>query len=171
MNAQNTFLKVQNIVNNIPLEGILETAELIAKDSNIPFLPLVVKLLKNLIKFRPAANALLGTGAQTAAFVQNVKTGNFPIKEDACDTYEESNDMHDEANEMSENAYEMSDEEKAAAAERAEILTMLDQMIEIAAEDGELSDEELGYLIDIAREVDVNEKALLAKVKMKCLQK
>lgn len=156
MNTQDTFLKVQNVVKNVPLEGILETAELIAKDSNIPFLPLVVKLLKNLIKFRPAASALLGTGAQTAALFQNAKTGNFPVKE-------ETSDMHEEANEMS-------DEEKAAAAERAEIMTMLDQMIEIAAEDGELSDEELGYLINIAREVDVNEKALLAKVKMKCLQ-
>ena len=49
-------------------------------------------------------------------------------------------------------------------------VTMLDQMIEIAAEDGDLSEEEFSYLMDIAKEVDINEKALIAKVKMKCVQ-
>ena len=43
-------------------------------------------------------------------------------------------------------------------------------MIEIAAEDGELSNEELSYLMEIAKEVDINEKAVIAKVRMKCLQ-
>ena len=141
MNADSTFLKIQKAVADVPLESILQTAKSIAKDTNIPFIPLVITLLETLIRWRPLANSLIRTGAETTAFVQNVKNGN----------------LHTE-------------EEVQADRERAEIMAMLDQMIEIAAEDGELSDEELSYLMVIAKEVDINEKAVIAKVKMKCLQ-
>ena len=165
MDADKTFLKVQAAMQNMPLESILETAESLAPLIPAAGTPLlyVVKLLKMLIKWRPVANRLLVTGAETAALVQNARTGNGPIDRTVRDVCGKAGDMHDEANEMS-------DDEKAAAAERAEILAMLNQMIEIAAEDGELSDEEMGYLMDIAREAGVNETAVLAKVRMKCLQ-
>lgn len=141
MNADSSFLKIQKAVANVPLESILQTAKSIAKDTNIPFIPLVITLLEILIQWRPLANSLLGTGAETDAFVQNVKNGNHHTEE-----------------------------EIQATRERAEIMAMLDQMIEIAAEDGELSNEELSYLMEIAKEVDINEKAVMAKVRMKCLQ-
>lgn len=151
MDAENTFLKVQKAMQSVPLESILETAESVAPliPAAGPPLLYVIKFLKMLIKWRPVANRLLGTGVQTAALVQNVGTGNEPIDRNDCD---------------------ICGEEKAAAAERADLQAILDQMIEIAVEDGELSDEEMGYLKDIAREAGVNETVLLAKIRMKCLQ-
>lgn len=148
---QNTLLKIQDAIQNAPLESILETAEsvaLVIPAAGQP-LALVIKLLRILIQLRPAANALLDTSLQTSAFFQNVNSSN-PMPDDLFNV--------------------MEGEDKINSAARAEIMVMLDQMVEIAAEDGELSPEEEGYLLDIAREAGVNENALLAKVKMKCLQ-
>lgn len=64
---------------------------------------------------------------------------------------------------------DMSNEASQAAAEEDDIRAILDQMIDIAAEDGDLSDEEAQYLIDIAKEAGINEQVVLAKVKMKCM--
>lgn len=148
-----TFSKILNVVNAIPLQGLLETAEGI-----VPLIPAagtpllyVIKALKLLLKARPVANSLMGTGASEDNASDNPTT-------------------HTPAVDTPEQDPVMTNEEMRAARERAEIMTMLDQMIEIAAEDGELSDEELSYLIDIAKEVDINEKTVIAKVKMKCAQ-
>ena len=165
MNAENTFLKVQSAIQNAPLESILETAESVSLEMPAvgKVLEVVIKLLKSLIKFRPLANNLLGTGAQAASLIQNVKNGNAPMDKTTNNICKESSDKY-------EVTCDLSEEENVEAAEHAEILTMLDKMVEIAAEDGELSDEEMEYLIDIAREVGMNERVLLEKVKMKCLQ-
>lgn len=155
--TKNTFYKIQTVMNSIPLQGILETAESVAPLIPAAGTPLlyVIKALKLLIKARPVANSLLNTGASVANAMQQ-PAGNI-----------ESIDMAaSESNECP----PMTDEENQAANERAEVMAMLDQMIDIAAEDGELSDEEFSYLMDIAKEVDINEKALIAKVKMKCVQ-
>lgn len=153
----NTFYKIQSVMNSIPLEGILETAESVAPLIPAAGTPIlyVIKALKLLIKARPVAQSLFNIGASVAN----------AIKQPAGET--EAEDMAaSESNECP----PMTDEENQADIERAEIMTMLDQMIEIAAEDGELSEEELSYLMDIAQEVGINEKAVIAKVKMKCTQ-
>lgn len=143
MDTRNAFLKVQNVVQSVPLESLLSTAKTVAQVTNIPFLPLIITLLERLIKWRPVANALLGTGLQTADAISAAMSQ--PV------------DMS------------MSNEASQAVAEEDEIRAILDQMIDIAAEDGDLSDEEKQYLIEIAREAGVNEQVVLAKVRMKCM--
>lgn len=141
MDTRNAFLKVQNVVQTVPLESLLSTAKTVANVVNIPFLPLIITLLEKLIKLRPVANALLGTGVQTMdAFAS-----------------------------MKQPAAAMSNMASNPVSEEDEIRAILDQMIDIAAEDGELSDEEKQYLIDIAREGGINEQVVLAKVRMKCM--
>ncbi|MBR6130529.1 MAG: hypothetical protein IKQ20_01565 [Bacteroidales bacterium] len=154
MESKNTLLKIQNAIQSMPLENILATAKSISKATNIPFLPLVITAIELLIKWRPLANNLLSTGAQTVASIQNAPTNNAKKVSHI----------------MSDNASEMSDEEKAEA-EQADIMAMLEQMIEIAAEDGDLSPEEEKLLVGIAQEAGISESVVLAKVKMKCLQK
>lgn len=154
MESKNTLLKIQNATQSMPLENILATAKSISKETNIPFLPLVITAIELLIKWRPLANNLLSTGAQTVASIQNAPTNNAKKVSHI----------------MSDNASEMSDEEKAEA-EQADIMAMLEQMIEIAAEDGDLSPEEEKLLVGIAQEAGISESVVLAKVKMKCLQK
>ena len=155
--AKDTFSKILNVVNDIPLQGLLETAEGI-----VPLIPAagtpllyVIKALKLLLIARPVANSLLSAGVSDETASDNSTTQRVPVDVPASES--DSYPM-------------MTNEEMRAARERAEIMTMLDQMIDIAAEDGELSDEELSYLIDIAKEIDFNEKAVIAKVKMKCAQ-
>lgn len=156
MESKNTLLKIQNAIQSMPLENILATAKSISKETNIPFLPLVITAIELLIKWRPLANNLLSTGAQTVASIQNAPTNNAKKVSHI----------------MSDNASEMSDEEKEKAeAEQADIMAMLEQMIEIAAEDGDLSPEEEKLLVGIAQEAGISESVVLAKVKMKCLQK
>lgn len=141
MDTKNAFLKIQNVVQSVPLESLLSTAKTVAQVVNIPFLPLIITLLEKLIKWRPVANALLGTGLQTADAINAAMSQ--PV---------------DKSNEASQ-----------AAAEEDDIRAILDQMIDIAAEDGDLNDEEKQYLIDIAREAGINEQVVLAKVRMKCM--
>lgn len=141
MDTRNAFLKVQNVVQSVPLESLLSTAKTVAQVVNIPFLPLIITLLEKLIKLRPVANALLGSGLQTA----------------------------DAINAAMSQPVDMSNEASQATAEEDDIRAILDQMIDIAAEDGDLSDEEKQYLIDIAREAGINEQVVLAKVRMKCM--
>ena len=141
MDTKDAFLKIQNVVQSVPLESILATANAIARDTNIPFLPLIITLLEKLVKWRPVANALLGTGMQTANAI------NAAMSQTANINSEESQESY----------------------EQAEIRAMLDQMIDIAAEDGELSPEEERYLIDVAQQVGISEQVVLEKVKMKCL--
>ena len=155
--TRNTFYKIQTVMNSLPLQGILETAESVAPLIPAAGTPLlyVIKALKLLIKARPVANSLLSVGASNTNEPQTSDMQSTPV---------------DMASSESNECPAMTDEEKQSANERAEIMTMLDQMIEIAAEDGDLSEEEFSYLMDIAKEVDINEKALIAKVKMKCVQ-
>ena len=155
--TRNTFYKIQTVMNSLPLQGILETAESVAPLIPAAGTPLlyVIKALKLLIKARPVANSLLSVGASNTNEPQSSDMQSTPV---------------DRASSESNECPAMTDEEKQSANERAEIMTMLDQMIEIAAEDGDLSEEEFSYLMDIAKEVDINEKALIAKVKMKCVQ-
>ena len=141
MDTKNAFLKIQNVVQSVPLESLLSTAKTVAQVVNIPFLPLIITLLEKLIKWRPVANALLGTGLQTADVISAAMSQ--PV--------------------------DMSNEASQAAAEEDDIRAILDQMIDIAAEDGDLIDEEAQYLIDIAKEAGINEQVVLAKVKMKCM--
>ena len=139
MEVKNSLLKVQNAVQSMPLESILETAEMVADAINIPFLPAVIKVLKLLVKAQPVANNLLGTSIKVTDSIADIKNANKNI--------DEEND-----------------------AERAEMMDMLDQMIDIAADDGELSPEEEECLLDIVRNLGLSEKVVLTKVKMKCLQ-
>lgn len=139
MEVKNSLLKVQNAVQSMPLESILETAEMVADAINIPFLPAVIKVLKLLVKAQPVANNLLGTSIKVTDSIADIKNANKNI--------DEEND-----------------------AERAEMMDMLDQMIDIAADDGELTPEEEECLLDMVRDLGLNEKVVLTKVKMKCLQ-
>ena len=139
MEVKNSLLKVQNAVQSMPLESILETAEMVADAINIPFLPAVIKVLKLLVKAQPVANNLLGTSIKVTDSIADIKDANRSI-------------------------------DAEGDAERAEMMDMLDQMIDIAADDGELTPEEEEYLLDIVRDLGLNEKVVLTKVKMKCLQ-
>ena len=141
MDTKDAFFKIQNVVQSVPLESILTTAKSIAKDTNIPFLPLIITLLEKLVKWRPVANALLGTGMQTANAI------NAAMSQTANLDSEESNE----------------------ASEQDELRAMLDRIIDIAALDGDLSPEEEQSLIDFAQQAGVSEQEVLAKVKMKCL--
>lgn len=53
--------------------------------------------------------------------------------------------------------------------EEDQSMALLEELIAIAAEDGELSPNEEEYLCEIAREVGVDERQVLYKVKMKCM--
>lgn len=139
MEVKNSLLKVQNAVQSMPLESILETAEMVADAVNIPFLPAVIKVLELLVRAQPVADSLLGTSIKVSDSIADIKNANKNI--DAED-----------------------------GAERAEMMDILDQMIDIAADDGELTPEEEECLLDMVRELGLNEKVVLAKVKMKCLQ-
>ena len=139
MEVKNSLLKVQNAVQSMPLESILETAEMVADAINIPFLPAVIKVLKLLVKAQPVANNLLGTSIKVTDSIADIKDANRSI-------------------------------DAEGDAEQAEMMDMLDQMIDIAADDGELTPEEEEYLLDIVRDLGLNEKVVLTKVKMKCLQ-
>lgn len=139
MEVKNSLLKVQNAVQSMPLESILETAEMVADAINIPFLPAVIKVLKLLVKAQPVANNLLGTSIKVTDSIADIKDANRSI-------------------------------DAEGDAERAEMMDMLDQMIDIAADDGELTPEEEECLLDIVRDLGLNEKVVLTKVKMKCLQ-
>lgn len=141
METRNAFFKIQNVVQSVPLESLLSTAKTVAQVTNIPFLPLIITLLEKLIKWQPVANALLGTGLQTADAISAAMS--------------HPDDMSNAASQFD--------------SEEEEIRDMLDQMIDIAAEDGDLSDEEAQYLIDIAKEAGINEQVVLAKVRMKCM--
>lgn len=46
------------LVRNVNLEAVLETAEVVVAIAPIPFLPLVIKILKYLVKFRSKINAV-----------------------------------------------------------------------------------------------------------------
>lgn len=46
------------LVRNVNLEAVLETAEVVVAVAPIPFLPLVIKILKYLVKFRSKINAV-----------------------------------------------------------------------------------------------------------------
>lgn len=139
MEVKNSLLKVQNAVQSMPLESILETAEMVADAINIPFLPAVIKVLKLLVKAQPVANNLLGTSIKVTDSIADIKDANRSI-------------------------------DAEGDAERAEMMDMLDQMIDIAADDGELTPEEEECLLDIVRDLGLNEKVVLTKVKMKCIQ-
>ena len=138
-NAQDKILKIQNVVQSLPLESILSTAELVS--TLIPGMPIVIKVLRVLIKWRPMASGLLGTGAQMLG--------------------PQSADMNQPD--------DLGNADEMAEAEDSEIRAMLDEMIAIAAEDGELSPEEEQYLLDVARDAGMDEKVVMAKVKMKCM--
>ena len=148
LKVQSTMLKVQDKVKNLPLDGLLTTAEGIAGFLPVPYLDKVIKLLRLLIRWRPLANSLMGVGTQTVSlFSASGKTPPSALSEPTND--------------------EAADETK----ETADILSILDEMVEIAAEDGDLSPEEEKLLVEIAQEAGISESAVLAKVKMKCLQK
>lgn len=145
--VQNTLLKVQSTVENLPLDSILVTAEMVAGFLPIPYIDKVIKLLRILIKWRPVANNLLGVSSQAVGFFQNPNNGNIQNNEN---TVKNSDEM-------------------MTAMDREEIMAMLDQIIDIAAEDGDLSPEEEQCLLDVVRQAGVNEQMVLAKVKMKCI--
>lgn len=50
--------KLTALVHNVNLEAVLETAEVVVAVAPIPFLPLVIKILKYLVKFRSKINAV-----------------------------------------------------------------------------------------------------------------
>ncbi len=50
--------KLTALVRNVNLEAVLETAEVVVAVAPIPFLPLVIKILKYLVKFRSKINAV-----------------------------------------------------------------------------------------------------------------
>ena len=138
-NTQDKLLKIQNMVQTLPLESILETAELVS--TLIPGMPIVIKVLRILIIGRPVVSNVLSAGVQmldpqSAGMNQSAAFGNA---------------------------------DETAETEDSEIRAMLDEMINIAAEDGELSPEEEQYLLDIARDAGMDEKVVMAKVKMKCM--
>ena len=151
-NVQNALLKVQSTVQGLPLDGLLATAEMVAGILPVPYIDKVIKLLRILIRWRPIANGVMGMGAQAVSIFSPSGGQTLPGLSAPANA-----DMTDEALEESK--------------ETADILSMLDEMVEIAAEDGDITPEEEELLIDIAKEAGLNEKAFLAKVKMKCLQK
>lgn len=50
--------KLTTLVRSVNLEAVLETAEVVVAVAPIPFLPLVIKILKYLVKFRSKINAV-----------------------------------------------------------------------------------------------------------------
>ena len=67
----NTIKEVQSIVNDLPLEDILNGAETLANVLPIPYLPQIIKVLRILVALRPTAN----TAMNTAIKIQDKKSG------------------------------------------------------------------------------------------------
>ena len=141
MEVKNSLLKVQNAVQSMPLEGILETAESVA-----PLIPAAGTPLLYVIK-------VLKLLIKIRPVANNLLDTSIKVTDSVADI---------------KNANKIIDAENDA--ERTEMMDMLDQMIDIAADDGELSPEEEECLLDIVRNLGLSEKVVLTKVKMKCLQ-
>lgn len=53
--------KLTTLVRSVNLEAVLETAELVVAIAPIPFLPIIIKILKYLVKFSSKINAVSGS--------------------------------------------------------------------------------------------------------------
>lgn len=127
MEEKNTLAKIQHTVKNAPLASILEAAEGVAAVVGIPGLPIVIKILKMLVKLQPAANGVMNAAVQTAAMKKS--------------------------------------QEEIARSEAREIL---EQMIDIAIEDGVITSDEEAFLKKKAIAAGVDPEDLMFKVHHKC---
>lgn len=142
MEVKNSLLKVQNAVQSMPLESILETAESVA------------------LLIPPPTN----TAISFVIKVLNILVKARPVADNLLGTSIKVSDSIADIKNANKNIDAEND------AERAEMMDILDQMVDIASDDGELTPEEEECLLDMVRELGLNEKVVLAKVKMKCLQ-
>lgn len=129
MEKNDTLNNIQNAVKNAPLASILEAAEGVACVVGIPGLPIIIKILKMLIKLQPAANGVMDAAVQTKNVKQN--------------------------------------EEKMSRQEAREIL---EEMIDIATEDGVITPDEEAFLRKKAVAAGVDPEDLMFKVYHKCKQ-
>lgn len=72
--------KLNDFVDQFPLEDILETAEMVALVLPIPYMPTIIKTLKMMVKYKPLTQKTLGV----ARAITNPKEAK---KEDACATF------------------------------------------------------------------------------------
>ena len=141
MEVKNSLLKIQNAVQTLPLEEVLDTAESVA-----PLIPAAGTPLLYVIK-------VLKLLIKARPVANNLLGTSIKMTDSIADIKNANKNIDDEND-----------------AERAEMMDMLDQMIDIAADDGELTPEEEECLLDMVRDLGLNEKVVLTKVKMKCLQ-
>ena len=66
MAKSDSIRKVQSFVNDLPLEDILNSAEVLAGVLPIPYLPTIIKVLRVLVGLRPAASGIMGLSADIA---------------------------------------------------------------------------------------------------------
>ena len=140
MEVKNSLTNFQSIIQSLPLEEILKTAESLStqvpkgaagisssaadeSSATSKCIAYVIKLLKMLI----SCKNVLGSNTDKADSAANFQDGS-----------------------------------------PEEMMGLLDEMIDVAAEDGELSSEEEENLLDMARDLGLDEKAVLKKVKKKC---
>lgn len=64
MSTQNVLTQINQVVDDAPLEEILEIAETVSSIFNIPGLPCVVKILTWAVKLRPITSKAIGTSVK-----------------------------------------------------------------------------------------------------------
>lgn len=64
MSTQNVLTQINQVVDNAPLEDILDIAETVALVVPIPGLPLVIKTLRWAVKLRPVTSKAMGASVK-----------------------------------------------------------------------------------------------------------
>lgn len=182
--AENTLTKIDEILNDAPLEEIFETAEIIASAFPIPGLPIIVKILGYCVKLRPAASAGLKLANNIAA---NSGEGASQNEDSPQNEIAEKNEILEQMIDIAcEDGVIDDEEEKFLRAQAVEaglnpdnfMFTVraklrdknkefLDQMVEVACEDGVIDDEEEKYLRTKAAAAGLNPDDFMFMVKSK----
>jgi len=89
MAASDTIKSIKGIVDGLPLQDILETAEIVACVLPVPYLPAIIKALKVVVKLSPAASKSLDVAAKISKSVET----NFGKEDEAKNQFARLVDM------------------------------------------------------------------------------